>query len=115
MNISSIIVKTKPEFLSGVIKDLERIEACEYFLSDELGRIIVTIEAPDVSEELKILKRISSVANVISADMHMSYSEEELEACLSELKSAPSAAPMLNDDTIDPKDIVYNGDLRKKF
>jgi nitrate reductase NapD len=46
--------------------------------------------------------------------MMMSY-QEELDAEIKKLEAADTVPAMLNDDTIDVKDIVYNGDLKNKF
>jgi len=116
MNVSSIIVQTLPKNLNSVIEDLKQCEVCDYHFNDEKGKIIITIEAENVSEELKKLKVIEAIANVISADMHMSYSEHELDEQIKVLNNADAVPKVLDQDTtkIDPKTVVYGGDLRKK-
>jgi len=116
MNVSSIIVQTLPKNLNSVIEDLKQCEACDYHFDDGKGKIIVTIEAENVSEELKKLKVIEAIPNVISADMHMSYSEHELDEQIKVLNNADAVPKVLDQDTtkIDPTTVVYGGDLRKK-
>lgn len=114
MNISSIVVQTRPENLSNVIKDLKESGVCDYHMHDEYGRVIVTIEGQNVQEELKKLKVIESIPHVVTADMQMSYSEDELENHMKELDQAQVVPAMLQDDTLSPNQIVYNGDLKKK-
>ena len=116
MNVSSIIVQTLPKNLDSVIEDLKQCEACDYHFNDKKGKIIITIEAENVSEELKKLKVIEAIPNVISADMHMSYSEHELDEQIKVLKNADAIPKVLDQDTtnIDPSKVVYGGDLRKK-
>ena len=114
MNISSVVVQTVPKFLDEVVESLKNSDACDYHLHDEKGRIIITIEGEGVSEELKKMKVIESIPHVISAEMQMAYSEDELEANMQRLENADLVPKMLNDDDIDPKDIVYRGDLKKK-
>jgi len=46
--------------------------------------------------------------------MMQSY-QEELDEEIRKLEAAGDVPEMLNDDTMDVRDIVYNGDLRKKF
>jgi len=46
--------------------------------------------------------------------MQMAYSEDELDANMKVIANGDVVPAMLNDDTIDPDDIVYNGDLKKK-
>jgi len=115
MNISSIVIKTLPKYLEEVLKNVKACEACEYHLHDELGRIIVTIEGEGVKEELAKLRVIEAIPYVLSADMQMSYSEDELNEHMEVLNHADIVPKILADDTInDPSQIIYNGDLRKK-
>jgi len=114
MNISSIVVQTLPKYLNEVVENLKKCEVCDYHLHDEKGRIIITIEGKDVSEELSKLKVIEEIPHVIAADMQMAYSEEELAENIKVLENADVVPAMLNDETLDPKNIVYNGDLKKK-
>ena len=114
MNISSIVVQTVPKFLDEVVQALKDSEACDYHLHDEKGRIIVTIEGESVSEELKKLSVIEVIPHVVATDMQMSYSEDELDAHMEVINNADAVPKMLNDEDLDPRDIVYNGDLKKK-
>ena len=50
----------------------------------------------------------------VSADMQMAYSEDELDEHIEVLNNADVVPKVLNDDTMDPNKIVYNGDLKKK-
>ncbi|MCG3709744.1 chaperone NapD [Aliarcobacter butzleri] len=113
MNISSIVVQTLPKNLEEVVKALKASGVCDYFMHDELGRIIVTIEGNGVQEELKKLKVIEAIPNVISADMQMAYSQEELDSHLEVLENSDAVPRVLNED-VKPEDIVYNGDLKQK-
>jgi len=114
MNISSIIVQTTPKYLDQVVEDLKNCEACDYFIHDDKGRIVVTIEGEGVDEELKKLKIIEAIPHVLSADMQMAYSEDELEKHIEVLENADLVPKMLNDENTDPNKIVYKGDLRRK-
>ena len=114
MNISSIVVQTLPKYLDEVVQALKDCEACDYHMHDEIGRIIVTIEGNGVEEELKKLRVIEAIPHVASADMQMAYSEEELSEHMNVLDNADIVPKVLNDENIDPKDIPYNGDLKKK-
>lgn len=114
MNVSSIVVKTVPKFLEEVVQSLKDCEVCDYHLHDEEGRIIITIEGSGVEEELKKLRVIEAIPHVITADMQMAYSEDELNEHMEVLANSDVVPKMLNDEDIDPRDIVYNGDLKKK-
>jgi len=114
MNISSIVVQTLPKYLDEVVKDLKECDACDYHMHDEKGRIIVTIEGESVSEELKKLSVVEAIPHVAAADMQMAYSEDELDSHMKVINESDVVPKMLNDDDMDPNNIVYNGDLKKK-
>ena len=114
MNISSIVVQTLPKFLDEVVQSLKDCEVCDYHLHDAKGRVIITIEGESVSEELEKLRVIEGIPHVISADMQMAYSEDELNAHMEVIANGDAVPRMLNDDDIDIKSIQYNGDLKKK-
>lgn len=83
-------------------------------MHDEKGRIIVTIEGENVEEELKKLKVIEAIPHISSADMQMSYSEEELSRHMQVLENSDAVPKILNDKDVKVEDIVYHGDLRRK-
>ena len=114
MNVSSIVVQTLPKFLDEVVEALKNTPECDYHLHDEKGRVIITIEGEGVSEELEKLRVIEAIPHVIAADMQMAYSADELEEHMEVIGNANVVPKMLDGDNFDPKDIVYNGDLKKK-
>ena len=114
MNISSIVVQCLPEYVEELVENLKNTPECDYHMHDEKGRIIITIEGEGVSEELKKLSVIEAIPHVIAADMQMAYSEDELDSHMEVINNSDVVPKMLNDDDIDVKDIVYNGDLKKK-
>ena len=114
MNISSIIVQTLPKYVDEVVVSLKNCDVCDYHMHDEKGRIIITIEGEGVQEELKKLKVIEAIPHVMSADMQMAYSEEELSSHLEVLENADAVPKVLNDPTVSVANMVYNGDLKKK-
>lgn len=116
MNISSIVVQTTPKFLDEVLESLKSSGLCDYHYHDEKGRIIVTIEGEGVEEEIKKLTTIQEIPHVVAADMSFAYSEDELNAERDKLEINGTALPAwLNDENATPKDITYNGDLKKKY
>ena len=114
MNVSSIVVSTLPKYLDEVVESLKNCDVCDYHMHDEIGRIIITIEGAGVEEELKKLKVIEGIPHVAAAEMQMAYSEDELSAHMEVLDNADLVPKALNDHDMDPKDIVYIGDLKKK-
>ena len=114
MNISSIVVQTLPQYVEEVVENLKKSGVCDYHLHDEKGRIIVTIEGEGVAEELKKLRVIEAIPHVITADMQMAYSEDELDEHIEVLNSRDAVPKVLQDDDIPVEEISYNGDLKKK-
>ncbi|UCN01440.1 chaperone NapD [Sulfurimonas sp. SWIR-19] len=114
MNVSSIVVQTVPKFLDEVVQSLKECEVCDYHLHDEKGRIIITIEGEDVSEELGKLKVIEAIPHVIAADMQMAYSEDELDANIKVINESDAVPNLLKDENIEIDRVVYHGDLKKK-
>ncbi|CAE10257.1 chaperone NapD [Wolinella succinogenes] len=115
MNISSVVAKVKPEDLEASIKRLQEIPSCEYHLHDELGRIILTLEAESLNEEVKILKAIEATQGVLSAEMIYSYSEEELELERQKLTQSPNVPEMLCDENLDANTILYSGSVANQL
>jgi nitrate reductase NapD len=114
MNISSIIVKTKPENYDAVWLNLKESKICDvHFGEKEKGIIIITIEGECVEEEISKLNKIEQMPMIISADMHMSYCEEELEQ-LKEHIDMNSTVEELNTDK-KAEEIKYFGSLKKKY
>ncbi len=114
MNISSIVVQTLPKFLDEVVKSLKSCEVCDYHLHDEKGRIIITIEGEDVSEELSKLKVIEAIPHVIAADMQMAYSEDELDANIKVINESDAVPNLLKNEDVEIDRVTYHGDLKKK-
>lgn len=114
MNISSIVVQTVPKYLNEVVQSLKDCEACDYHMHDEKGRVIITIEGEGVAEELEKLRIIEAIPHVITADMQMAYSEDELDAHMEIIANGDAVPKALNDDSIDFTQMSYNGDLKKK-
>ncbi len=115
MNISSIVVQVKPKNYEYVKDTLEKSALCDYHFGDSTkGKMVVTIEGENVDEEIKKLVEIQKIEGVIAADMMQTY-QEELDSAIRELQSKDAVPDVLQDDTIDARDIIYNGDLKKKF
>ena len=114
MNISSIVIQVKPENYDKLKEELENGEVCDYHFGDKSkGKMIVTIDGSGVEEEIKKLVQIQTTQGVITADMMQSY-QEELGTAIDELEKSAVVPPVLSDESMDIRDIIYNGDLRKK-
>jgi len=114
MNISSIVVQVLPKNYDTLKEELEAGGICDYHFGDkEKGKMIVTIDGTGVEEEIKKLVQIQQTKNVLAADMMQTY-QEELEGAIKKLEEADVVPDMLNMDSVDVRDIIYNGDLKKK-
>jgi nitrate reductase NapD len=114
MNISSIVIQVLPDNYDELKATLEEQGICDYHFGDkERGKMIVTIEGSGVEEEIKKLVSIQKTKGVLAADMMQTY-QEELEGAIKELEEADVVPDMLNMDSIDVRDIIYNGDIKKK-
>jgi len=115
MNVSSIVVQAMSEHIDGLVETFKNEDYVDYHLHDkEKGKIIVTVEGAGVEEEIEKLIKIQQTPHVMAADMMMTY-QEELEQERAKLEFANPVPAMLNDDNIEARDIVYNGDLKKRF
>ena len=115
MNISSVIIQTKPEFIQEVVTVVTNSRLCEYHFHDEKGRIIVTIEGEGIENEIQKLRQVQQLEHVISADMVFSYSEDELEREKDKLLNNDKLPEWLNNPNAKLRDIKYNGDLKGKY
>ena len=116
MNISSIVIQAKPEYVEEIIAVCEANDFCDYHFHDVAkGKIVVTIEGANIDEEMSKMKKIEQIPHVICADMMMAYSENELDEERAKLEHTPAVPAMLNDDTLKAEDIVYRGNLKKKI
>ena len=114
MNISSIIVRTRPENYDAVWMNLQESELCEVHFGDkQKGVIIVTIEGECVEEEIEKLRQIEEMPFIISADMHMSYCEEELDKMMEDI-DANKTIEELNKEK-PAENITYFGSLKGKY
>ncbi len=115
MNLSSVIIQTKPEFIQELVAVVSKSSLCEYHIHDEKGRIIVTIEDEGIENEIQKLRQIQQLDHVISADMVFSYSEDELDREKDKLLNNDKLPEWLNNPKAKLSDINYNGDLKGKY
>jgi len=114
MNISSIIVKTLPKNYDAVWLNLQECDFCEvHFGEKEKGIIIITIEGENVEEEIEKLRKIEEMPFIISADMHMSYCEEELDKMKEDIDLNKTVEEINTDKKLE--EISYFGSLKGKY
>ncbi len=111
MNISGLVVRTNPKHLDEVIKSLEESGMCDVHFHDDIGRIIVTIEAESTDEEVYKTKALMALPHVLSVDLVYTYSED-LEKAEHMFEEVPQ---ILKDENVRAEDIVYHGDVKKRL
>ena len=114
MTLSSCVIRCNPSDLEAVKKRVEEANVCDIHIVDEKGYIIVTIEGENIEDEIKKLKTLQFLEGVLSAEMVYSYSEDELEALREDLDIQEPVPEILEKD-VPAEQIVYHGDLKKKY
>jgi len=70
MNLSTILVITKPEHLQNVIKCLNQQAGVDVHHTDpDTGRIIITQEAETIDDEVSGLKQLKKLPHIVYAEM----------------------------------------------
>ncbi|RJR18724.1 MAG: nitrate reductase [Nitrospiraceae bacterium] len=88
MNVSSIVVKTKPEHMQEVMDRIKAVDLCEVHFFDPHGQIIVTIEGSSIDEQMERLKLIQGIPFVFTANLAYSYCEDELTKAVGQIKGS---------------------------
>jgi len=68
-----------------------------------------------VEEEMAKLTKKQEIPHVVAADMMYACSEDEPDKEQANLEIGGVVPDILNDDTTDVRDVVYHGDLKKRF
>ena len=115
MNVSSVVVQAKAEYIEELVEVFKNCDFCDYHFHDaSIGKIIVTVDGEGVDDEIKNLKKVQRTPHVIAADMMMTYSEDELDAEREKLEKVDPVPEILNRKDVKAKDIEYHGDLRHR-
>lgn len=81
MAISSLVVDAMPDALERVAAELARREGVEvHGIDHTTGRIVVTVEAPDVYASKRIAEGFIGVGDVLNVNLVYVNVEDELEA-----------------------------------
>ncbi len=116
MNISSIVVQAPSQYIDELVEIFEEADYCDYHFHDkDTGKIILTIEGKDVEEEIKKLVKIQGIPQVMAADMMQTYQEDQLDDEIKLMNEQGFVPEVLQREDIAVRDIVYNGDLKKRF
>lgn len=116
MNVSSAVVRTKPEHFEEVLNSLHASDLCDVHFHDEIGKIVITIEGENVDEEMKKMKQIQGLSHVLSAELIYSYSEDELAEAGKLFEKRENIVPeILKDDTEEGRSLMsYFSRIKRK-
>ena len=67
--ISGIVVATKPEGLTEVGREIDALEYADVHYADPCGRLVVTVEAPDIEASMKRVEAIGRFRQVLSVSL----------------------------------------------
>lgn len=74
MNISAILVTTRPNNTNHMIETLNQLSGVEVYQNDpSTGKIIVIQEAESIHDEVDGLKKIKSLSGIVLAEMVEHY------------------------------------------
>lgn len=112
-NVSGVVVYTNPKFLNSVLEAIKNSGVCDVHFHDEKGRIVITIEGENTEEEISKLKVIQAIPYVISAQMHFTFMEDELDKAVRDIeKNEDALIEFLNSENIPAENIRYSGHLK---
>ncbi len=77
MNVSSIVVRTRPTAVKSVIAALEKSGLCDVFFSDKQGRIVVTVEGETMDGEIEKLTAIQNLPDVLGVVLVYTYNDND--------------------------------------
>jgi nitrate reductase NapD len=78
MNISSVILRARPEKIPGVRNDLAAIPGVEIHADGGDGRLILTIEDGAGNAPADVFLKLHQLDGVISASLVYQYCDDEL-------------------------------------
>jgi len=85
MNVSSIVIRTTPQYLGEVIAEINAVNHCEVHFYDFEGKIVVTIEGESINDQIETMKHIQNSPHVLSANLMFSYCKDEITEALEKI------------------------------
>lgn len=76
MNIAGIVVRSRPETLSVVRRQLESLTGCEIHAATDDGRMVVTIENPEDRKLSEHVMQVETLPGVVSASLIYHHFDE---------------------------------------
>ena len=79
MNISSVVIRTRPEQLATVRRQLAALPGVELHTETPDGRLVVTVEDTDVASAADTYVSLHNIDGVLGASLVYQYSDDGLE------------------------------------
>ena len=76
MNISSLVVHTRPEFLPSLKKELENLPGTEVHGTSDDGRVVITIEDNAAQSAADTMLAVQNMKGVLSAALAYHYFDD---------------------------------------
>ena len=115
MNISSVVIQVKVENYDKLKEMLEAKNLCQYHFGDrDNGKMVFTIEALSVEDEIKKFMAIQNHKYVLTLDMIQTY-QEDISKDMDIVEANDDVPLVLSDDSIEIENIRYNGNLKNYF
>ncbi|PAF45771.1 chaperone NapD [Helicobacter sp. 11S02629-2] len=106
--ISSVIVRTKEDYLESLASELEKIENLEVGIKEK-DTIIILLTTKTTEEQIAIFQKVQGLKGVMDIQMHYSYSDE---LDLSDNVDFKDVLEDINQEK-DAKSISYSGHMHK--
>jgi len=78
MNISGVVLRARPEALSGLIQSLNRISGVQIHGTSNEGRMVITVESNDDIPASETILGVQNLEGVLSASMVYNYCDDHL-------------------------------------
>lgn len=111
-NVSSLVVLCAPQYIEVLWEKINQIGGAECHYKEESGKIIVTLESQSIEEEIRLLKQIENIEEVLSAQMIYAYHSTELESMRQEIAKQGSVPAVLQNEHDNAQVIAYGGDVQ---
>lgn len=89
LNISSLVVQARPEYMADVTKAIEQLPGAEIPVSDPMGKIVVVLELEGDRVLSERIDQIQKMAGVLSASLVYHHAEGASDAA-AEVPLAPA-------------------------
>ena len=97
MSIYSVVIHTKPENISSVSEELEKLEGVELHATSEKGKLVVTVDHHDRAYCSDTLMGFYKIPGVLNSSLVYEYFEEDGSHHKDEEALADDNVKLLND------------------